>query len=155
MTDEVLRGRDTGSQPLLQYAEWSSELELGVPLVDQQHRQFFEMAASLRESTDEVRVLRALALLSDYIRSHLHDEEALMEAANYPGLAAHRRLHDTFRRMLADLFSRARKMPMQEVGEEVRYLINGWFYNHIMTVDFEYEPYMERRHDAPKRERRG
>jgi len=152
MVDSKRQADGNGSQSMLHLAEWSERLELGIPHIDDQHRQFFDMAASLREGTDQVKVMRALALLGDYIRTHLHDEEALMAAANYPGLAAHRRLHDHFRHMLADLFRRARSMPLPEIGEEVKYLINGWFYNHIVTVDFEYEPYMAQRRAAPKKE---
>ena len=34
------------------------------------------------------------------------------------------------------------KVTMDEIAAEVRYLINGWFYNHIVTVDFEYVPFL-------------
>jgi hemerythrin len=132
-------GRD---RPRLHYAEWSDKLEMGLPLIDQQHKRFFDLAASFSGQGDEVRVMKTLAILSDYIRSHLRDEEALMVAAHYPGLEAHRRLHAEFRHMLADLLGRARKMSLDEIAEEVKYLVNGWFYNHIVTVDFEYAPYL-------------
>ncbi|WP_220634652.1 bacteriohemerythrin [Georgfuchsia toluolica] len=128
--------------PQLQYAEWSDQLELGIPLIDEQHRRFFDLAASFTGNGDGVRVMKTLVILSDYIRSHLRDEEALMKAAKYPGLEEHCRLHADFRRMLANLLGRARQMSLDEIAEEVKYLINGWFYQHIVTVDFEYAPYL-------------
>jgi len=131
-----------GDRRPLQYAEWSDRLELGLPLIDQQHKRFFELAASFSGNGDEVRVMKTLAILSDYVRSHLRDEEALMAAAHYPGLEAHCRLHAEFRHMLANLLCRARKMTLDEIAEEVKYLVNGWFYQHILTVDFEYAPYL-------------
>ena len=143
-------GRDPalpgGGYPPLQYAEWSDQLELGIPLIDEQHKRFFDLAASFTGSGDEVRVMKTLATLSDYIRSHLREEEALMAAAKYPGLEEHCRLHADFRRMLADLLGRARQMSLDEIAEEVKYLINGWFYQHIVTVDFDYAPYLELGH---------
>jgi hemerythrin len=111
MDDVKLKPSDA-SRPLLEYAEWSDRLELGIPLIDEQHRRFFDLAASLQNNGDEVRVMKTLATLSDYIRSHFRDEEILMEAAGYPGLAAHRLLHARFRQMLADLFRRARNMSL-------------------------------------------
>jgi hypothetical protein len=30
----------------------------------------------------------------------------------------------------------------------VKYLINGWFYQHIVTVDADYEPYVAPEHSA-------
>jgi hemerythrin len=142
-------------RPVLQFAEWSDVLELGLPLIDAQHRRFFELAASFSGQDDQVRVMKALAMLSDYIRSHFRDEEQLMAAGNYPGLEAHCRLHADFRRMLADLFRRARGMTLDEIADEVKYLINGWFYHHIVTVDFEYAPYVVPEYAAKRKRSAG
>jgi hemerythrin len=54
--------------------------------------------------------------------------------------------------MLADLFARAGKMSRVEIAEEVKYLINGWFYNHIVTTDFEYAPYVTRGYGSKQRQ---
>jgi hemerythrin len=141
--DKLTQGPATAScQPILDYAEWSTRLELGVPLIDEQHKRFFDLAASLNDSKDEIRVMKTLVILSDYIRSHLRDEEALMAAMNYPHLEAHIRLHSQFRQMLSDLLGRARQMSLEQIADEVRSLVNGWFYQHIVTEDFAYAPYL-------------
>lgn len=137
--DPSLQG---GSRPALAYAEWSDRLELGIPLIDEQHKRFFELAASFDGSGDEVRVIKALAILIDYIRVHLREEEAMMAEAHYPGLEAHCRLHAELRHALAALLGRARKMSLDEIAKEVKHLVNGWFYQHIVTVDFDYAPYV-------------
>lgn len=31
-------------------------------------------------------------------------------------------------------------MTLDEIAEEVKFLINGWFYNHILVADFDYVP---------------
>ena len=132
----------SGHSASLLYAEWSDRFELGIPLIDQQHRQFFDLAASLNGADNEVRVLKTLAILSDYIRIHLRDEEAMMAAAHYPGLQAHTRLHADLRHMLAALLGRARRMSLDEIAGEVKYLVNGWFSQHILTADLEFAPYV-------------
>lgn len=131
-----------GNRPPLQYAEWSERLELGIPLIDEQHKQFFDLAASFSGDGDEVRVLKTLATLSDYIRVHLRDEEVMMARAHYPDLEAHCRLHANFRQMLATLLGSARKMSLDEIAVEVKYLINGWFYQHIVQVDSDLSRYL-------------
>ena len=141
-----------GGQSMLRLVEWSDRLELGLPQIDAQHRRFFELAASFNGDFDQVRVMKTLAILSDYIRTHFREEEELMAACNYPGLEAHCRLHARFRHMLADLFARAGKMSRVEIAEEVKYLINGWFYNHIVTTDFEYAPYVTRGYGSKQRQ---
>lgn len=139
-----------GHWPPLEYAEWSGRFELGIPLIDEQHRQFYDLAASFNGEGNEVRVLKTLAILSDYIRTHLRDEEALMAAAHYPGLEVHRRLHADLRHMLTVLLGRARKMSLDEIATEVKYLVNGWFSQHIVTADQEFAPYAARGQKSPQ-----
>lgn len=122
----------------LEHMEWSDRLQIGVPLIDEQHKRFFYLAASLRAEGEEVRVMRTLALLSDYVRNHFRDEEALMVACHYPEIEGHRRAHQEFRDLLAALLESARKMTLDQIADEVRRLVNGWFYRHIMTVDVKY-----------------
>ena len=129
-------------RPLLERAEWSERLELGIPQIDGQHRRFFELAASFGRDQDEIRLMKTLVILSNYIRTHFREEEVLMRNGGFPGREAHCRLHAQFRQMLADLIGRARTMSLDEIAEEVRYLINGWFSHHIVTVDAEYAPYV-------------
>ena len=123
-------------------AVWSADLETGIHGIDDQHKRFFEIAASFSGENDQVRVMKTLVLLTGYIRVHFSDEEKLMSAAQYPNYEAHCRLHAQFRYMLSDLLSRARTMSLDEIAAEVRYLINGWFYNHILVEDFDYVPFL-------------
>lgn len=139
---ELAPGLRATPWPLLERVEWSQRLELGIPEIDRQHRRFFELAASFGRDQDEIRVMKTLAILSDYIRTHFREEEVLMRIGQFPGREAHCSLHAQFRQMLADLIGRARTMSLDEIAEEVRYLINGWFSHHIITVDAEYAPYV-------------
>ena len=124
--------------------EWSERLEIGVPLIDGQHRQFFELATRLSGDGNQVRVMSSLALLSRYVKVHFRDEEALMAAYNYPGIETHRQLHQEFRFMLADMLERSRKMTLDQIAEEVARLVSGWLHLHILTVDLEYVPHVRK-----------
>lgn len=42
--------------------------------------------------------------------------------------------------MLFDLLENAKRMTLDEIAEEVKFMINGWFYNHILVADFDYVP---------------
>ncbi len=121
-------------------AEWSPQIEVGLPQIDEQHRQLFELAATFRGSGDQIRILKSLVMLTEYVKVHFREEEELMAACRYPGIEAHRRLHGEFRRMLFDLLEKAKQMTLDEIADEVRFLINGWFYNHILVADFDYVP---------------
>lgn len=119
-------------------ATWSSTIETGLPEIDWQHRQLFELAATFRGEGDQIRVMKALAMLADYANTHLRDEEALLESIAYPGLEAHRALHRQFREMLRQLVEASRHMTLDSIADRIEELINGWFYQHILTVDAEY-----------------
>ncbi len=42
--------------------------------------------------------------------------------------------------MLYELLENAKQMTLDEIADEVKFLINGWFYNHILVADFAYMP---------------
>ncbi len=77
-------------------------------------------------------------MLADYANTHLRDEEAMLAAIGYPGLEAHKALHRQFRAMLRELVAQSRQMTLDSIAERIEELINGWFYQHILTVDAEY-----------------
>jgi hemerythrin len=72
-----------------------------------------------------------------------------MAAVSYPRLADHRHQHAQFRQMLGNLLGRARTMSMGAIADEVKLLINGWFYQHILTEDFAYAPYLRPDRSVP------
>ncbi|MBE2257479.1 MAG: hemerythrin family protein [Candidatus Accumulibacter sp.] len=136
--------------------EWSAKILVGLPNIDAQHRQLFELAATFGGDGDQIRVLKSLAMLTEYVKVHLREEEQMMAACEYPGLEAHRQLHAEFRRMLFKLLEDAKRMTLDEIADEVKFLINGWFYNHIMVADFDYVPSVKaaagaRPHRQPER----
>lgn len=121
-------------------SQWSSAIDFGIPAIDDQHRELFELAATFRGQGSEIRIMKSLALLCDYARVHLSDEEDLLVKIGYPDIEAHRKAHGEFRRMLRELLQDARTLSLDQIADRVERLINGWFYNHIMLVDSQYVP---------------
>lgn len=119
-------------------ANWSEAIVTGLPAIDSQHKALFDMAASFRGDGDQIRVMRTLTMLCDYANTHLQDEEALLLSIGYPKLAEHRKLHQRFRQMLHQLLDDSRSMTLDSIADRIEDLINGWFYQHILTVDIDY-----------------
>jgi hemerythrin len=119
---------------------WSEAITTGIPDIDQQHKQLFELAASFRGEGNQIRVMKSLASLCDYANTHLREEEAMLQAIAYPQLADHKRHHSNFRRMLRELLENSRHATLDQIADQVEALINGWFYQHILTVDADYVP---------------
>ena len=114
------------------HVDWSDQMKM---MNDDRQKQLFDLATRLDDEVAEAHVMSTLAQLSDYVRSHCHEEETLMAKSDYPGTKALRRLHQEFRNMLSDLIGRARRMTLDEIAKEIKYLINGWLYCHSMVVD--------------------
>lgn len=94
-----------------------------------------------------MRVKTSIATLCEHVKTHFLEEEELMRAHGYPGLDAHRRQHDECREMLVGLLDEARHMNLDQLASEVKRLINGWIYNHILSADFDYVPYVSAKVD--------
>lgn len=127
-----------------QSIEWSDRLEIGHSSIDRQHKKLFELAAAMMGDKDQLRVMRTLAALSEYVVVHFRDEEQLLADIGYPGLEAHKKAHDIFRARLAKLYGNAGGMTLDAIAAEVRLLVNEWLANHILVVDQEYVPYLEK-----------
>ena len=121
-------------------SDWSERLLFGIDPIDAQHKQLFDLAATFEGSGDQIRMMKTLASLSSYVLEHLREEEGLLELCDYPKLEAHRELHRRFRAMIVALLEDARQMTLDEIADRVHYLINGWFYDHIMVADLDYVP---------------
>lgn len=119
---------------------WSEAIEVGLPEIDQQHKQLFDLAASFRGEGDQIRVMKSLAALCEYANTHLREEEAMLKAIAYAHLSEHKVHHARFRQMLRDLLEDSRSMTLDQIADRVETLINGWFYQHILTIDADYVP---------------
>lgn len=129
----------------VELVEWSQKLEFGLPIIDDQHKQLFNLAATFAGNGDDIRVMKTLATLSDYVKVHFRAEEEMLAKLNYPDLEAHQRLHAEFKGMLLKLLDNARHLTLDEIANEVEYLIYGWFANHIMQADVAYVGWMHTR----------
>jgi len=77
--------------------KWSDWHEIGIPSIDDQHKNLFEALNRLHDAIQsdegEAFVARTLAFLVDHTVTHFQDEEAQMALAAYPGLAEHQAEH--------------------------------------------------------------
>ncbi|WP_018870202.1 bacteriohemerythrin [Thioalkalivibrio sp. ALgr3] len=125
---------------------WSSNLELGLDVIDEQHKRIFEYLqqtehAIATENEQEVR--EVVDGLLDYTSSHLVFEEGLMEKAGYPALDAHRKVHEAFAARIEKLRGELEKgHDTFGVARKIRSDLGLWLMNHIKRDDLDYVPYV-------------
>lgn len=119
---------------------WSPSLEIGVPIIDSQHRELFERAAQFEAAVHAgftgSRLGEVFGFLAEYARTHFASEERLMGAVGYPGTSEHLREHREFTRRLSLL------VPLWDaegdstvVVQLLRDFIATWLAEHVSSSD--------------------
>ena len=129
----------------LLYIIWTKENEIGIPIIDEQHRGLVSAINSFHYFIKEDRGIKMvkpiIMTLVEYIDVHFKTEEPLMKAAGYPDFDNHILLH----RKLTEKTAR--------IAEEVIYkgdatialnFLKEWWLNHINNVDRQYAPYVKK-----------
>jgi len=129
---------------------WKSSFELGIPSIDQQHKELFEIGnrvldllVTKNEDIDDFDEIIDLAFqLKAYTQYHFQTEEKLFEKYDYPDREAHIQSHDTFIKYIDQFdFSNA-KLNQREVLDEMLDHLSKWIFNHIITTDYMYKTFL-------------
>lgn len=119
--------------------EWTSELEIGIGVIDGQHRRIVDYINALHEAdkTDNRNLIGVtIEHLIDYTYSHFAFEEALMEEAGYEAISIHKGTHQAFRDRVDSI--KQRFVAGEQVGAELADLLQSWLLSHIKSDDTSY-----------------
>ena len=125
---------------------WNEHYQMGVPELDQEHRQLFRIAEGIlrrvrtqgEDPATRMFVLReGLNYLQGYFAQHAAQEEAYMRRIGYDGYALHKRMHSDFEavqmakyRAIVQSGACTREDVWDFVGTGI-----GWLLDHIATAD--------------------
>jgi hemerythrin len=121
------------------YISWTSDLDTGIGVIDNQHRRIVEYINQLDDVAkhpDKMKVAEVLDELVDYTLSHFTFEESLMEEAGYPFIKAHKKVHELFAKRIANYVQRFRMD--EDITEELIHTLKAWLINHIRNDDNDY-----------------
>lgn len=125
----------------MQRIKWSNEFEIGINVIDAQHRRivsYINTLADVEGKVDRQAIAVVIDALVDYTYSHFAFEEALMEEADYEYLSVHQQTHDAFTRRISDLHQRFK--DGKDVSSELGELLQTWLIDHIQSDDQSYAP---------------
>ena len=136
---EIPESTPTGSEdargPLL---AWKSEYSLGIPDIDHEHRELFdlinELHASLFEPGSGTTVMDFLGELFAKISSHFALEEKLMRDGRYAEFSAHKADHERLLDEIRDLMDDYEDGGHVDLDRFAREL-ERWFSVHFSTHD--------------------
>lgn len=129
--------------------EWSSKYEIGIDLIDEQHKKLVELVADfysalMAPTTQKSQVASALLnkALHDcvaYVQTHFSTEEQLLQRAGYKDFAAHKKQHEEFTKQVLETAKSFNKNNMLVAVKFARFLYD-WILAHISHTDRLYIP---------------
>ncbi len=119
---------------------WTPNLSVGINLIDDQHKVWFEKAEKLFEAGKNNQAKEYIGELLDFLESytkkHFADEENYMQRIRYPQYAEQKAAHTAFITQLQKLRS-----DYQTSGGNILVIINAnqmvveWLTKHISNMD--------------------
>jgi hemerythrin len=133
---------------------WKPEYNLGIPIIDDQHRGIVAIINSLYFGTQCSHVSNILAptigMLRSYAQIHFQIEEYFLEIIDYPELLSHRLLHQEYNSKLAEI---ERKSMLDKDPYQLMVFLKKWWLVHICEEDTLYRSLlcngMEKKEDQP------
>ena len=120
---------------------WNNGYSVGVQKIDSQHTILFtilnDLHAAMMKGQAQSLTGTMLHKLADYTHTHFTDEEAMMAAAKYPGLADHKLKH---RELVKQVEEYVLSYEKGEISLNLKLLnfLRDWLTNHIQKVDKAY-----------------
>lgn len=126
---------------------WTKDLELGLPLIDGQHRKLVEHLQDLDRAVQQGRpmaeVAQCIDFLVEYTEEHFHTEEHFLTGKRYPDLEAHRQQHALFK---ANVTKASRAVQVSLAAEQsvalIQSMVVHWYLDHIRGTDQQYVTYL-------------
>jgi hemerythrin len=121
------------------YLKWSDDLDTGIAVIDDQHRQIVRMINQLDDAqrdSSKAEVGQVIGSLVDYTVSHFAFEEAMLEEAGYAFTKAHIRVHQVFIKRVETY--RERFNQGEDITDELKGLLGRWLFSHIRNDDRNY-----------------
>ena len=122
---------------------WQDEFNIGVDVIDQEHRRLFRIINKLFAFGEEEKeksqwaCQEGIKFLKSHTMRHFTDEESYMASINYPGLERHRKIHSGFR----DNTLPALEQELERTGyapdamDHFLGVCAGWLIGHTLTED--------------------
>lgn len=130
---------------------WTPNLSVGISMIDDQHKMWFEKAEALFEAGKNNQakeyVGELLDFLDNYTKKHFSDEEHYMQSIQYPGYAEQKQAHTAFIEKLTKLRS-----DYKSSGGNLLVILNAnqmvleWLTKHISNMDKKIGEYAKSHH---------
>jgi hemerythrin len=117
--------------------QWNDSFKLNIAKIDEQHEQLISLISELDEAVQEGTggqlITYVLQELIRYVGVHFADEERLMLSHDFPGLADHRRMHDSYVTSLKEI--QENYQESNALSSATLDFLKEWIASHIKGTD--------------------
>ncbi|MGH9642017.1 MAG: bacteriohemerythrin [Terriglobales bacterium] len=122
-----------------------SESSIGIPELDLQHERLFRLVHELKRAvaSGQGHAITGTILnkLVNYTIHHFATEEELMQQHGFPGVAAHRIVHNTLTLKLSELHQQYQSGD-QSTAEDCLRFLRTWLEEHVLNADRQFAQYL-------------
>jgi hemerythrin len=122
---------------------WNPEYNLGIPIIDEQHRGIVSTINSLhfglQNNYGKNMLSPIIDMMHDYTRIHFQIEESFLEKIDFPHAKKHHELH---RDLAVELFQASKSSMTEKDPYEFLAFLKNWWINHICHEDLVYRDYL-------------
>ena len=120
---------------------WGPKLEIGIGIIDSQHKRLVDLINQLDEAMKEERAAEAMGEtlkgLIDYTHTHFRTEQELLKEHNYEDYALHCREHRIFTDQI-EIYRDRLDAGSLRISSDVMGYMRGWLLTHIGSSDRAY-----------------
>ncbi len=136
---------------------WKPAMSVGVDVIDNDHKKLLNLINEMdyiihADVTQKYGAIESvISELIDYTIYHFDREEKLMEVCGYPELEKHKRVHESLKSQVQTYMDSYQRTPQQFKPEAMRIFLNLWLVDHIMSMDKDYESWMQGKNEIIKK----
>ena len=123
---------------------WQAEYNLGIPIIDEQHRGIVSTINSLHFGTQNdfaKNMLQPITeMMYEYTRIHFEIEEVFLQKIDFPNAKKHHALHEE---LSASLKNTGQKSLLDRDPYEFLDFLKQWWINHICHEDLLFRNYFQ------------
>ena len=128
---------------------WKQEYNLGIPIIDEQHRGIVTIINSLyygiQNKYIEDILVPIVDMIKDYTQIHFQIEEIFLEQYHFPDLAGHHSLHDD---LIAKLAIIGNKSMLNQDPFQFLDFLKKWWIDHICAEDQTFRDFLYKQNNC-------
>jgi hemerythrin len=127
--------------------EWNEGMSVGIPEIDDDHKQFIllinELNRSIAERMRPTEILKRLQFIVEDTERHFEREERFLQERHYPDAEGHTRTHAQILSSLKNIMASFMPFGLEAEWIDAALAIKEILISHILNEDMKYALYLQ------------